>query len=241
MEAAPNQPVHTQTENKNELQPNSKWKEFIDSTTLHGFKKAFENTSRFRQCIWLILFFSAFSYASARIYCSIIKYYTWPESISSTLEYFPKMEFPAITFCNSNKLPKDLLEDEGALLYLHALMTNTRAFTHEEFEVLSRASTGKNGSSLQALYFAHLNEVLINDSVVKCSWNGNKCSPNIFSKSYSNYGMCWTFNRGKMSALNRYGTVLLLYERVHSYNCFKKGCRIHCAFVHTLYSQSQSC
>lgn len=190
-------PQVVQCQNTTEPPSKSLWKDFVDGTSLHGFKRACENTSRFRQLLWFVVFLTAVLFTSTRIVCCFDKYLRWPERVSFTLEYQPKLYFPAITFCSSNILPKSFFKDEGTWLYFRSLMNNVRGTTQEELEELRKVKTNVSGSSLNVLYHNYSKNLQLNESVVKCSWKNKDCSKNMFRRTYSSSGLCWTFNRGK--------------------------------------------
>ena len=88
------------------------WKEFVSSTTLHGFQRIFESPSRVFRVIWLVLLLAATTGYILFAVQSIEKYLSNPVSVSFT-EVAPEkgeLTFPAVTICNLNRFVKSKIE-----------------------------------------------------------------------------------------------------------------------------------
>ncbi|XP_068672881.1 acid-sensing ion channel 2-like [Montipora foliosa] len=88
------------------------WKEFVSSTTVHGFRRIFESPSRFFRVIWLLLLLGATTGYVFFVMESIEKYFLKPVALSFT-EVIPEsgqLEFPAVTICNLNRFVKSKVD-----------------------------------------------------------------------------------------------------------------------------------
>ena len=167
-------------------------------------------------CImWFMVFLSGTAYCMVTVVQCFIAYYAYPVTISiSKINELPAT-FPAVTICNVNpfnrKYALDFIQQSvpGANCFslLNNRTINKTAFNEcfpsnvsansafsNFIKELEREVASKNLNDSELMYYGYQ---LGRDMLVSCSFNGETCTENNFTWSWSNiYGNCYTFNKG---------------------------------------------
>lgn len=169
-----------------------KWNDFVESSTLHGMHYIFSSQTTFRRIIWtLFLLFGVgyFSYQSSEL---LKKYFKFPVTTKTTLEYEKEPAFPAVTICNFNMLRKSIVEKN-----------NFQEVTDQALR--SKAGIKVNDTidwspykDINVLEIYRKGGHQIRDMILECSWKGERCSYQNFTPILTSMGLCHTFNSGKI-------------------------------------------
>ena len=76
---------------------------FTARTTIGGLSNAGLSTSRFRQVLWLVIFFSLTGYTIKLLSDNVSDYLDYNVTTTTEISYTPRQIFPAVTICNQNK------------------------------------------------------------------------------------------------------------------------------------------
>ena len=93
---------------RNEEQINN----FISNSTLHGLHFCFDKKHLIRRIIWTLILIAAFGYVGEKIYASLVQFFQYPMSTTTTLVYDRKdANLPAISICNLNDFRQSKFKD----------------------------------------------------------------------------------------------------------------------------------
>lgn len=93
----------------------TKWKEFLENTTLHGARNVTSSRRKFTRITWLIFLLAAGAFYFMTVYNAIDKYFKRPVTTAITMTYNTNMVFPAVTICPNNIFSKAkvMMRDEN--------------------------------------------------------------------------------------------------------------------------------
>ncbi|GFN78967.1 acid-sensing ion channel 1 [Plakobranchus ocellatus] len=77
---------------------------FTQSTSLHGVQHVMGHRSVWRRMVWSVLVIGFVAWAAHNVYQIISDYNSYPVQTSVSSEYHSKMNFPAVTICNLNRI-----------------------------------------------------------------------------------------------------------------------------------------
>ena len=176
---------------------------YVDNSTLHGFRYVFMNTYAVRRFLWLILLLAFASIFLNELKNSILLFYEYPFTTTSTIEYVTELKFPAISICNLNQFDESFIEnsklkqlyDKGVLPFEASSSEAIRNDINgnEFFQTLDKAS-----QKLEELFQS-------------CEWKSrdtaktgspNICSVKNFTVYHNLYGQkCFIFNSGELQPI----------------------------------------
>lgn len=85
----------------------TKWKEFLENTTLHGARNVTSSRRKLTRITWLIFLLTAGAFYFMTVYNAFGKYFfKHPITTAITMTYNTKIDFPAVTICPKNLLSK---------------------------------------------------------------------------------------------------------------------------------------
>ena len=85
----------------------TKWKEFLENTTLHGARNVTTSRRKFTRITWLIFLLTAGSCYFMTVFNAFDKYFfKHPITTAITMTYDTKIDFPAVTICPNNVFSK---------------------------------------------------------------------------------------------------------------------------------------
>ncbi|XP_052665860.1 acid-sensing ion channel 1 isoform X3 [Harpia harpyja] len=106
----------------------------------------------------------------------------------------PEMTFPAVTFCNINRVRVSQLSHED-LLYLAPLVDYEPGM--ELGFAPAQPSPGDEDEPLNLYGFFNRTCHQLEDMLLSCSYRGEQCGPGDFAAVFTRYGKCYTFNAGQ--------------------------------------------
>ena len=177
------------------------FRQYVDESTLHGFRYTCSDTYYVRRFIWACLMIMGAVYFIVKLNGGIVEYFSYPFSTLSTLEYVSDtLSFPAITFCTVNQFRLDRLRKSPLLhrLYLEDRLPLQRNWSDPGFDIPGKELHDE-------LMKVSLN---INDIFKDCDWirrdtshpmiPHRHCSSKNFTTHFSETGqVCFTLNSGK--------------------------------------------
>ena len=83
-----------------------KWREFVDSTTLHGIRYVFMKRHVLIRLLWLVLLLTSGGYYILTVYIAFNKYFSRPISTVFSTKHLVKMDFPAVTICSLSEFSR---------------------------------------------------------------------------------------------------------------------------------------
>ncbi|GFN90133.1 acid-sensing ion channel 5 [Plakobranchus ocellatus] len=78
--------------------------EFTQSTSMHGVQHIMRHRSVWRRMVWSVLVIGFVAWAAHNVYQIVSDYNSNPVQTSVSSEYQSKMNFPAVTVCNLNRI-----------------------------------------------------------------------------------------------------------------------------------------
>ena len=193
-------------ENERALDVNTKpsahslFRQFTESTTLHGISHVFGNGSKIRRFIWLLCVLSCtagFIVAAIKL-CS--SYFSYDVVTRVTLINKDYAMFPAVTICNFNPLRKDYIEQMN-LTEVLALVPNTD--NDKRTESIRRAKRVLN-TSMKVVYKEGAHKMDRENILSECSFQGRQCGEEDFKPVFTSMGLCYTFNKGIYHDLHKW-------------------------------------
>ncbi|XP_074386865.1 acid-sensing ion channel 1 isoform X1 [Zonotrichia albicollis] len=109
-------------------------------------------------------------------------------------EESPEMTFPAVTFCNINRVRLSQLSHED-LLYLAPLVDYEPGM--ELGFTPAQPGPWEEDEPLNLYGFFNRTCHQLEDMLLSCSYRGQRCGPGDFAPVFTRYGKCYTFNAGQ--------------------------------------------
>ncbi|GFN93963.1 acid-sensing ion channel 4-like [Plakobranchus ocellatus] len=160
--------------------------EFTQSTSMHGVQHIMRHRSVWRRMVWSVLVIGFVAWAAHNVYQIVSDYKSNPVQTSVSSEYQSKLNFPAVTVCNLNRIklskaPQSLVQ---ILPYytMHywdgAIMNQIFAFHLRTF---GKQQQREMGHQMQEM-------------LVKCKFGNEVCKPENFTFFHNlQHGNCYTF------------------------------------------------
>ncbi|KAH9513271.1 hypothetical protein Btru_034517 [Bulinus truncatus] len=161
---------------------NKLYHEFGDNTTLHGMRRAVGSDQCWKRCVWTMLVLGGASLALYQFISIIQDFQRNPVSTVVSIEYEPRLEFPAVTLCNLN--PIRLSKASNALKEKSEEEENLDVHNTKLEELLSQNNTEEKKVMGHAMQ----------DMLIECKFNGTPCTYHDFKYIYNQkYVNCYTF------------------------------------------------
>ncbi|MBN3281258.1 ASI1A protein, partial [Polyodon spathula] len=173
-------------------------RETLGHTTAHGISSILRSKSTFQKNCWII--FVIFVITCMLWQCSelIIAFFQYPSQERITLVNNAKLKFPAVTFCNLNRVRKSLLNSKYSFLKkelpfldndfganLTRSLENDHEYSYSLDYALSKLSIEKQTEAGHQL----------EDMLLSCKFHGSRCDKSFFSTFlHHKFGNCYTFN-----------------------------------------------
>uniref|UniRef100_A0A8V0ZU71 Acid sensing ion channel subunit 1 n=2 Tax=Gallus gallus TaxID=9031 RepID=A0A8V0ZU71_CHICK len=168
---------------------------FASSCTLHGLSHIFvEGSLGARQALWAVAFLLSLSVFLYQVADRIVYYLEYHHVTLLSEEDSPEMTFPAVTFCNINRVRVSQLSHED-LLYLAPLVDYEPGM--ELGFVPAQFSSWDEDEPLNLHGFFNRTCHQLEDMLLSCSYQGEQCGPGDFVAVFTRYGKCYTFNAGQ--------------------------------------------
>ncbi|XP_073819614.1 pickpocket protein 28-like [Musca autumnalis] len=206
--------------------------EYCSNTSIHGIKYFGENRSWTERLIWIFVFIVSLYWCVDALREIAHKYQETPVivSFSDKSTDIWKLPFPAVTICSDIKRrkPKDDLYDFADLIILYneeplpvALILEYDGKLQEFLTMLQicPGSLPVNNTLIPLVrkpmdYFKILDKMVPNFEMTyrKCYWFNNDACDQLLTKTYTDEGICYTFNG--LSATDLYREDTVQYQRM---------------------------
>ncbi|NWW52759.1 ASIC1 protein, partial [Pedionomus torquatus] len=168
---------------------------FASSCTLHGLSHIFvEGGLGARQALWALAFLLSLSVFLYQVADRIVYYLEYHHVTLLSEEDSPEMTFPAVTFCNINRVRVSQLSHQD-LLYLAPLVDYEPGM--ELGFPPAQPAPGDEDEPLNLYGFFNRTCHQLEDMLLSCSYRGQECGPGDFAAVFTRYGKCYTFNAGQ--------------------------------------------
>ncbi|XP_075593831.1 acid-sensing ion channel 1B-like [Balearica regulorum gibbericeps] len=152
---------------------------FASSCTLHGLSHIFvEGSLGARQAFWALAFLLSLSVFLYQVADRIVYYLEYHHVTLLSEEDSPEMTFPAVTFCNINRVRVSQLSHED-LLYLAPLVDYEPGM--ELGFAPAQPSPGDEDEPLNLYGFFNRTCHQLEDMLLSCSYRGERCGPGDFA------------------------------------------------------------
>ena len=171
----------------------TRFKRYIESTTVHGVVHIFIGKSIVRKLFWLILILGSTTGCLYNCIDRIRLLASKPTATTITIDRRQDIIFPAVTICNLNMLNRDYLEalNLGHLVQ-RALVGEEESFCTNELNNIPHLP------NITYQEFFLLGKEKLADFIVDCEYLGKNCSVDMatFVPTFTRLGVCYTFNSG---------------------------------------------
>lgn len=170
--------------------------EFVETTTFHGIRYVFCGDSKFRRFIWLLFVLLATGVFTWNIAVLLKSYLNKDVVTRAGVLYQDKIAFPSVTICNFNQITNSYVEKLS-----QEYSNNDTLLIEQYFRGEMAAYDEEDIQNLTPIKFSYKD--LINAShklenmLLKCKLQGEKCLPFDFDRIMTNMGVCYTFNAGE--------------------------------------------
>ncbi|GFN96759.1 acid-sensing ion channel 4-like [Plakobranchus ocellatus] len=160
--------------------------EFCHSTSMHGVHHVMGHRSVWRRIVWSLLIIGFVTWAVYNVYLIVSDYNSHPVQTSVSSEYQGKMNFPAVTICNLNRIRLSKTSQfllgglqSGVKSGVDAAAINN--YIDYFLRQFGRQQQREMGHQMQ-------------DMLVKCKFGNEVCTSENFTFSYNlQHGSCYTF------------------------------------------------
>ncbi|NXU54527.1 ASIC1 protein, partial [Turnix velox] len=168
---------------------------FASSCTLHGLSHIFvEGSLGARQALWALAFLLSLSVFLYQVADRIVYYLEYHHVTLLSEEDSPEMTFPAVTFCNINRVRLSQLSHED-LLYLAPLVDYEPGMELGFAPAPPALEDDEEPLNLYGFFNRTCHQ--LEDMLLSCSYRGQECGPGDFAAVFTRYGKCYTFNAGQ--------------------------------------------
>ena len=168
----------------------SLFKQFTQSTTLHGIRNVFGNYCKIRRFLWLLCLLGCCAFLVGNLIRLLSSYY---DVVTHIALVTPKYAvFPAVTICNFNIVRKDFDQatNISKLVSIEAMFFNHTWGLDKEEEVSQKVLN----MTVDELYknASHKKE----ETIYSCQFSNEPCSYQNFTPIATKMGVCYQFNAG---------------------------------------------
>ena len=188
----------------------STFNNYIESTTAHGVVRIFKGKSIVRRLFWLVIVLAAAGGCLYNISDRIRFLISSPTSTTISVTRNTSLSFPAVTVCNLNNLRASVLNGRNLTDLIQSatfLVTEENAAScQEEVESLIIQSDNLSNITYEELIVQARQHV--EEFILDCYFAGEKCGnvTEMFEPVFTNLGVCYTFNSGKLGPRLSKGT-----------------------------------
>ncbi|GFO08327.1 eukaryotic translation initiation factor 3 subunit f [Plakobranchus ocellatus] len=160
--------------------------EFSQTTSMHGVSHIAAQGPAWRRILWSILVICFVAWAIHNVAQILSDYNSHPVMTSVSSEYQSKMDFPAVTICNLNRIRLShvhlpLLEAIQHYILLGLEVTQINTFINLMMRSYNSAQQRDMGHQIEDMLF-------------RCNFGHELCTPENFTYAYNvQYGNCYTF------------------------------------------------
>ncbi|XP_007432668.1 acid-sensing ion channel 1 [Python bivittatus] len=170
---------------------------FANSCTLHGANHIFiGNGFGVRQILWAGVFLISLSIFLSQVAGRIFYYLEYHHITQLDEQESLQMTFPAVTFCNINRIRVSQLT-YNYLSYISPLLGYDVGTYLEAGFPLATPNLEVPEEPLNLLNFYDRSSHQLEDMMLTCRYRGEICRPEDFTTVFTRYGKCYTFNSGQ--------------------------------------------
>ncbi|XP_026573260.1 acid-sensing ion channel 1 isoform X2 [Pseudonaja textilis] len=170
---------------------------FANNCTLHGANHIFiGNGFGVRQSLWAGAFLISLSIFLSQAVGRIFYYLEYHHITQLDEQESPQLTFPAVTFCNINRIRGSQLT-YNYLSYISPLLGYDVGTYLEAGFPLATPSFDVPEEPLNLLNFYDRSSHQLEDMMLACRYRGEICRPEDFTMVFTRYGKCYTFNSGQ--------------------------------------------
>ncbi|GFS05701.1 acid-sensing ion channel 1 [Elysia marginata] len=174
-------------------------KNFGQATSMHGLSHALGDGPVWRRLLWAALVIGFAVWATLNVIGIVKDFQSRPVLTTVTSEFQSKMAFPAVTFCNLNKVKRSRVSDTFLEDEKNNLMMGGRGAVHTMIDSLLRGTYKGNQYEL-----GHKLE----DMLFTCFFGAEQCTPDNFTYNFNlEQGNCYTFAGINDAERNNWTTV----------------------------------
>ncbi|XP_038074050.1 degenerin unc-8-like [Patiria miniata] len=178
----------------------------VENISAHGLPNIGRAATHKRRLVWACLFLAGFGFFLSQSSQLIVRFLKYNVNVNVELGFETEATFPAVTFCNLNRIPLLAVLSDGKFLQLQGLIDGF--LEHQEYQSwdydltydeidTSFAITALSIDILSSLPYANRSSTghPLSDMMLSCTFRGYPCSPKNFTHFYNYlYGNCYTFN-----------------------------------------------
>ncbi|XP_006822244.1 acid-sensing ion channel 1-like [Saccoglossus kowalevskii] len=174
------------------------FRQFLSETTLHGARYTANNEYHVvRRFFWCVLVIGVSIGLIIILWGEVSNYFQYPTNSLISIHYTSKLNFPAITLCNYNRNRKSVIGGTPVDALMTQLYSSARLDVkyniNFDWSLLENTTAILNRTQFE-LEAAHQKESFI----VACNYQGDGverlCGPNNFTTTFTEFGVCYTFN-----------------------------------------------
>ena len=176
------------------------WDNFIEQSTLHGLHYLFEKRPAPQRFVWLILqglMCALFLWQTLTLALDYLEY-----NVTSTIEFVTEREsnFPAVTLCNFNQYRNSVLSNDYPD-FLKVLLQQNPLYKENKKPINWTKYANVNNLNMKELIRTAAHQMQYNKKteagmLYRCTWLGDKCNYTDFTTTFTDMGLCYTFNAG---------------------------------------------
>lgn len=178
----------------NSLRDEGLWYSFVSSCTLHGLRYVFErDVCRFRRTLWLLIMLGQIVWLAFQTNVQLRRYFSYRVQTKVTLEHERSAIFPAVTLCNFNPFNRSKVKAKSEKLLRYVWTHNGKKMdTNESF--WNQFTTSELNMTQEYLNGGFV----LDDLMLECRWSGTNCYSKNFTQILTSFGLCYTFNPGRL-------------------------------------------
>uniref|UniRef100_G1NFH3 Uncharacterized protein n=1 Tax=Meleagris gallopavo TaxID=9103 RepID=G1NFH3_MELGA len=148
--------------------------------------------SRLRRLLWGLAFLASAGLLATGATDRLHHLLSHPVHTRARLARVPQLRFPAVTLCNPNRA-RFLQLTKPDLYSLLAVLEDEQRRWLTRLANYSRFLPPRRSERTMQSFFHRLSHQ-IEDMLVECRFQGERCGPQHFNPVYTRYGKCYTFN-----------------------------------------------
>ncbi|XP_077866820.1 acid-sensing ion channel 4-A-like [Saccoglossus kowalevskii] len=206
---------------------------FTQEAGISGLKYIGDSSAAgWRRLLWLVIVLLALCGLLYQTVTMVTSFVSLPVNINIVIEKPEvKQKFPAVTVCNNNMFRISLLSEslggagilELVFPYLYKLfpMDGLKIFG-DDIKISPEMNYGNVNKTLMDFMLTNVHSA--EDLIRGCSFGALPCGPENFTRTITNYGICYTFNSGKEDHIlkvlgggQKFGLHLYLYANEEDY------------------------
>ncbi|KAL8606586.1 hypothetical protein ACOMHN_009471 [Nucella lapillus] len=161
------------------------WTEFVQKTSIHGLRFAWEEqVGSIKRWLWLLLLLTCAGVMGYQTIDRVLYYYNYPLTVNVHVNFNQSLLFPSVTLCNYNSFRATKAADLDHYRLLEAMYTWGSKVANASFLQRHNASD----VTMDDLFLSTAHDK--RDFIVEYK---EKCGPANFTRVLTDHGVCFTF------------------------------------------------